>query len=598
MGKSTMKKRLVKKTYLAVIIISAITALMTFSAVAVMTVKAEEPEKVFFTLHLRAPLGYKVREQVGVLLSEELPKIGIGVELEYHDFATLLDYSDYGAETGKTAAEGGFDMYLMGQGMDSSDPVGLTSWFHSLYLRPEGNNGWRFQNPEVDRLLEEGEVLLDKEERQELYWRVLEIVKEQAGSIELFYPTSWGARLNILENSDKFFRPYGTWTARDWTIAGKTEADETTVVTAIPTDVRNLIETLAEITYDRNAHNIMFDALIGHEYSVVDPDVGEPEPNLAESWEISDDGLTYTFHLRDDVKWHDGVTFTSKDVKFTYDAIMDIETAAADSIYWRENVESVETPDDYTVVIKFKKIFHAVWELILRRCIMPEHVLGDIPHEDWLTCPYNNGGEILTGTGPYKMIDWKRDEVIEFEAYDDYHMGRPFIDNFFIRIIPDSSVGLAALEAGEVTILGDQYSINTEFDRLDSDPDIDVLYYLPMWAQQLHLNMDHPILNNVWVRRAISYAIPREHICDDLALGFAEPATQWMAPARSWAYNPDLEMTPYDLGKARECMEKAGYDYDWLEPSVVPMSAYMLPALAGLIVGAVVGAGATYFLRR
>ena len=215
------------KRYLIVICVSTIMALATFTAASSLAANAQDEPEVFFTISLKAPLGYKVREQVGALLAEELPKIGIGVELEYHDFATLLSQVDLAGSTGRTASEGGVDMFLMGMSPDSTDPAGLTSWFHSEYVRPEGNNGWRYFDPEMDRLLEEGESLVDQAERTPIYWRALEKVKDEAFVIELFYPTFYACKNKIVENCDSWYDPgYGTWEIRRWTLADKTEADD------------------------------------------------------------------------------------------------------------------------------------------------------------------------------------------------------------------------------------------------------------------------------------------------------------------------------------------------------------------------------------
>jgi len=593
-----MKDSKIRYKKLKIFMISAFMALSTF-AVASFLVSAQDTENYFFTLSLKAPQGNEIRMQVGALLPAELAKIGINVELEYQDFASLIDDMIASATTGATAADGGMDIWLVGFGVDSVDPGGFISWFDSNYFSPEGNNYWNFQNAEVDRLLEEAGQLVDQDDRQPLYWEVLEIVKDQAFTIEMYTPTQYGMKLATLENADGWVAAYDNWLSRYWTIAGKTEADDTSVVIAITTDFRNVIESLSEVTYDRYLHHLMFDSLIAHERTIVDPKYYGPEPNLATSWTVSEDGLTYTFQLRNDVKWHDGAPFTSNDVKFTYDALLDPETAAADSQYWRENVEDIETPDDYTVVVNLKNRFPGAWELLFRRNIMPEHILGDVPHADWLTSAYNTGQELLPGTGPYKMVEWNRDEYVELEAYDDYHMGRPFIDEYYIRIIPDASVGIAALEAGEVDLLTANYGLVTEYERLSADSNIDIEIGTSNSNQQLQINTAHPILSNVWVRRAISHAIPREHIVDDLALGWAEPATQFIPEIRSWAFNPNLEATTYDLDLAREYMEKAGFDYEWLEtPAETPITTNYTPILLGIVVGIVIGAGAIYFLRR
>lgn len=586
--------------YVSILVLTLLVTTSTFSLL-VQTYAQDQTPKTFFTLSLICPQGNKVREQVGVVLKEELAKIGIGVNLEYKDFATLLKNMEVGGSTGATADQSGFDMFLMGDSPDSTDPSGLTSWFDSKYVYPDGNNVWRYFDPQLDKLLEQADAMFDRQARLPLYQQALQIVKDKAFSIELYYPASYAAKQKVVQNCTYWagVGAYGTYEARFWTLAGKTAgADDTKAIYAMPTDIKSLIETLSELTYDTNVHYLMYDALIMHPFTELDPNYGKFMPALAKSWDVSEDQMTYTFHLRTDVKWHDGVPFTSKDVKFTYDAIMDPETAAADAQYWRENVASVSAPDDYTVVVQMKQPMHAVYELVFRRMIMPEHILGSIAHKDWMTSPYNTGEKILPGTGPYQLVSWKKDESFEFVANPNYFMGAPFIKHLFIKIIPDTTVGLAALEKNEIQLVDQNYGVATEYNRLTQNKDLNITFPEPIYAQQLHINCQHPILSNLLVRQAISYAIPREHICTDLALGQAIPATQWIAPGRSWAYDPNLQMTPYDITKARSLMEQAGYKFSYLEPQTTPLTAFLLPAGGSLVVGLVVGAGAIYLMNR
>jgi ABC-type transport system substrate-binding protein len=559
----------------------------------------EATPSFFFTLTLYCPQGNKVREQVAPVLKAELAKIGINVNVQYMDFATLLNQMDSGGATGATAANGGFDMFLMGDGPDTIDPSGLTSWFDSKYVAPTGNNVWRFFDPRLDSMLEQADAMWGSEQDiVPIYQQVLHMVKDEAFSIELYYPTQYCAKQKSVQNAT-LWADYALYDARFWTLAGKTAgADDTSVIYALPTDINNIIETLSEVTYDTQIQHLMFDALIMDPYTQIDQKYQRFMPALAQSWESTNNNLTYTFHLRTDVKWQDGVPFTSKDVKFTYDAIMDPDTAAADSMYWRDNVASVSTPDNYTVVVQMQKPMHAAFELLFRRMIMPEHILGSTPHSEWSTSPYNTGQEILPGTGPYQLVKWNQGESFEFVANPNYFMGEPFIKHFYVRIIPDTAVGLAALQNNEVQVVGTNYGVATSYDTIKNDPNLDTYVPAPRYGQQLHLNAQNPYLSNVLVRQAISYAIPREHICTDLALGQAMPATQWVAPAGCLAYDPTLTVTPYDIGQARALMEQAGYKFAYLEPQTTPISAYYVPAGGAFVVGLIIGAAVVFFVNR
>jgi ABC-type transport system substrate-binding protein len=560
---------------------------------------AQEEPKTFFTLSLKAPLGNEVRMQVGALLAEELPKIGIGVELEYHDFPTLIELTSYAGETGATAAEGGVDIYLMGM-CSGGDPIKWTNYFVSSAFEPHGSNIWRFSNGEVDALFAEANQMSDMEERKPLYWRIFEIVKENYFTIELYDSRGYMLKQDYVLNAEKFTKPvgYDTYYAYEWTIDGKTEADDTTIIYGNTAEPQWMIQPVGRGTsYEAYTLDIQHNSLHQHRYSVRDKDVQAYIPNLYTSYEVSDDGLVYTFHLRDDVKWHDGVKFTSADIKWNVDLIMDPDTGSGSHKSYMDYIDRVDTPDDLTAIFVFKK-FHPDGLGFTNFLIMPKHILEDTAPADLLTSPYNTGEKYLPGLGPYKLIEWKKGEYMQLEAYDDYHLGRPFIDNFYIKLIADTTVGLAAFEAGEVDILPAMYGIKTEYDRLKTVEGIDLETHEGGCGQQLHVNLGNPILDNVNVRKAISHTIPREHITQDLAKGWASPLTNFNGPATSWGMSPNNKVTPYDLDMARGFMEDAGFNYDWLEPDVVPVNQATLPAAVGIAVGIAIGAIAAYILFR
>jgi peptide/nickel transport system substrate-binding protein len=167
---------------------------------------------------------------------------------------------------------------------------------------------------------------------------------------------------------------------------------------------------------------------------------------LAESWDISEDGLVITFHLRKNVNWHDGEPFTSKDVKFTYEKLVNPNTRtpyASDYLM----IDRLEIVDPYTVKIIYKEPFSPGLES-WGMGIISQHIFekGDFNNHPANRHPI--------GTGPYRFVEWKTDERIVLEANEDYFEGRPYIDRIIYRIVPDQAVQFLELRKGTIDTMG------------------------------------------------------------------------------------------------------------------------------------------------
>lgn len=288
-------------------------------------------------------------------------------------------------------------------------------------------------------------------------------------------------------------------------------------------------------------------------------------PGLAEDWDIEDDGHRYVFHLREGVTWHDGEPFTSSDVAWTFENVTrEYGPRSAEAF---ERVDSIETPDDHTVVLEMTEPYGALLSLMTcaNSAILPEHIYGD--GEDILEHPRNTNDPI--GTGPFQFGSWDHGEAVTLEAYDGYWRsdeGMPFLDRLILQPFEDPQGATLALEAGEVDVVTD-YSLDmAAYQRLHERPELhgEQDTNLPT-NNLLILNTSQPPFDDVVVRRAVFHAINRDLIIDNVHFGLGNAGRSAIDSRLGWAHNDDIdynEMYAYDPDRAAELLDEAGYEED------------------------------------
>jgi len=270
------------------------------------------------------------------------------------------------------------------------------------------------------------------------------------------------------------------------------------------------------------------------------------QPRLATGWEISDDGLTITFDLREGVTWHDGVPFTSADVRFTYETVLDPDFGAQNrSLYVA--IDSVDTPDDYTVVFNLNTPTAFLINNMARMQIVPEHVDHD-----------RNVRPV--GTGPYVFESQVRDDRTVLRRFDDYWGGAGNLEFVEFRIIPENATRLLAFEAGEIDATQGQLPPE-DLPRLEEDPAF-VLERTPGTGYTyLGFNTNVAPLDDVRVRQALNHLIPREAIVARVLNGNGFPGISMILPTMPW-FNPDVRIYDYNPELAQSLLEEAGLDFD------------------------------------
>lgn len=324
--------------------------------------------------------------------------------------------------------------------------------------------------------------------------------------------------------------------------------EEKVLVISLEREVKNFANT---IKYDGGSWfmgTLIFDRLVAMDYG---PDF-EIHPLLAESWEASPDGKSYTFHLAKDVEWHDGTPFTAADVKYTFEAIVEQKGAALGTM---ESIESIETPDDHTIVIRTKDVdgsFLAQLAIYPRTEILPKHIYEGTT---WADNPANLNP---VGTGPYKLAEHVPGSHVTLERNDDYFRGKPYFDKIVYKIIPDMNVAIAQLKAGEIDAMNNPPPEHLQV-ALNEAPNVAVDMAPGPMIYFLGFNNSKAPFDDVRARQALAYAIDRTGVTDKVAKGVCEPAKGTYVAAIQWAFNPETELPAYDPAKAEQMLDEAGY---------------------------------------
>ncbi|MCZ7574177.1 MAG: ABC transporter substrate-binding protein [Ardenticatenaceae bacterium] len=320
-----------------------------------------------------------------------------------------------------------------------------------------------------------------------------------------------------------------------------------TLVVPFTADV-NFNAILASGPNDSYIQATLFNGLVRY-----DKETWEPSPDLAESWEVSDDDLTWTFHLRKDVKWHDGQPFTAEDVKFTYDkGVFDKDVnSRIRSPY--PDLKEVRVVDDNTVQFILKQPFASfITQLGSYQFIVPKHILEG---KDMNTYDEFNKRNPI-GTGPYKIKEVVPGDHYTVVANDDYVLGRPNIDTIVFKIVPDPNVRVAQLRTGEVDL---NIVVPPNLPALANDPNLRFDYLDKLQFYAIYLNNANSPFDDKNVRLAMNYGIDREAINQAISGGTWVVATGPIHPGIAWAYNSDLSPFPYDPDKAKALLEESGW---------------------------------------
>jgi len=318
------------------------------------------------------------------------------------------------------------------------------------------------------------------------------------------------------------------------------------IIEGIIGEPSNLIPMLASDSASHSVSGLIFNGLVKYDTDL------SITGDLAESWDISKDGLVITFHLRKGVKWTDGKEFTADDVMFGYKTIVDEKTPTA----YKEDflqVKKAEVLDRYTFRATYERPFAPALTSWTSLVVLPKHLLEgkDITKSDMARNPI--------GLGPYKLAKWVPGQELILESNTDYFEGRPYIDHYVYKIIPDPATMFLVLKTGEIDTMGltpIQYTKQTDTGHFKNNYN---KYRYPAFNYtHMAFNLRHPFFQDKRVRQALAYGIDKKEIVDVVLFGLGSPATGPYVP-NTWPYNPNVRKYEYNPEKAKELLKEAGW---------------------------------------
>ena len=302
---------------------------------------------------------------------------------------------------------------------------------------------------------------------------------------------------------------------------------------------------------DREIRQLMYEPLLGIDLK------GDLKPRLAEKWEISKDGKLVTFNLRKGVKFHNGQEMTAEDAKFAMDYTMNAKNGAY-GYSALEIVDRVEVPDKYTLAIHLKNTgpgFPYVLSTIRSFSVIPK---GSV--EEGRTKPK----QYPPGTGPFRFSDWSPRQQLVLERNDNYWGQKPLVDRLVLKPIPDATIRMTALRAGDVDLIE---AAPWEWVRQVMDGKLKGINYSEgqdSGFRVFKFNAGGPPFNNKKLRLAVAHALNKKEILQATYFGFGAPTDQRYPKGHTWNFE-EVKTPSYDLERAKALLKEAGYKGEVIE---------------------------------
>ncbi len=297
----------------------------------------------------------------------------------------------------------------------------------------------------------------------------------------------------------------------------------------------------------------IFSGLVAHDFNL------NPVPDLAERWEVSLDGRTYTFHLAPGTKFHDGAPLTSEDVRFTFEQLL-LKYHSRTRTSIGDNLRRIDTPDARTVVFEFDRPYVAFLQLVdvTNAPVMPKHLYDGT---DPLTNPHNTKP---VGSGPFKFQEWVKGDHLTLARNEKYFkQGKPYLDRVVYKVMPSGAMAAIAFERAEVDYFLNPSPLDVaRLNKLGGVVVTDKGREGYATVETLIPNLTRAPLNDLRVRRAMAHAIDKNFLVEKLLFGMGAPATGPVSRMLAWAYNPNVDKYEKNIALANQLLDEAGHTRD------------------------------------
>ena len=335
-----------------------------------------------------------------------------------------------------------------------------------------------------------------------------------------------------------FWVLFGLFALALFILSCSSKPDANTLVMIIESSPTNLDPRVGIDAQSERIDSLLFDDLLERDEHL------NVKPGLADRWETPDP-LTYIFHLHTGVKFHDGTPLTSRDVKWTFDSLLDGKIRSTKSAAYRY-VDRVDAPNDSTIVFHLKQPFATLlWNV-------SDGAMGIVPYGSLAEMSQHP-----VGSGPFRFVSAEPDKEVVLERNDGYWGEKARLRRVRFMVVPDTTTRALELRKGSADAAINALTPDTVL-TLERESKLEVVRAPGTVLQYMAFNMRDPILKDVRVRQALAYAIDRRPILQYLWRGFAQPASS-VLPVQSWAYNGDVATYSYDPQRAREILDGAGY---------------------------------------
>lgn len=281
-----------------------------------------------------------------------------------------------------------------------------------------------------------------------------------------------------------------------------------------------------------------------------------PAPSLAEEWSASEDGLVWTFKLKEGVKWHDGEEFTAKDVEFTFNDLVLVESLGSNGASNFKAVDKVVVVNDYEVEFHLKRPFASLPAyLAFNAEILPAHKFEGV-EDPWNFTEFNK--EKPVGTGAFEIDQYISGQTLKLKRFDDYHGGAANLDSVTFKILPDVNTQIAQLLSGEL----DAFALEdtSSIERLKQADNLEIIESDTTRYFWIAVDLENPLFQDVRVRQAMLHAIDREAIIDSVLGGYASIANAAITPDQEGYFKEDLKTYEFNTDKALSLLKEAGWE--------------------------------------